>query len=222
MRLIMREQVLEDNILILEEENIIYLNKLRITCPDAYARKLKILGISDEEVPHREISINQTIVDDSDKTTIFSSKYWMGGKPYVGERPSGFLPKGNYATEDNNMEQDDGYTLYLVDGDNHLYEALCDLKDVSFKRRIVVFISQSGLEKKLKDKYKERVDIVYVEPGNQAVDNRIKSTLGQDVRNKKYDRIFVISHDGGYKEIIKKYRKQYKLSSEQLDLIEKI
>lgn len=43
MRLIMREQVLEDNILILEEENIIYLNKLRITCPDAYARKLKIL-----------------------------------------------------------------------------------------------------------------------------------------------------------------------------------
>ncbi len=72
------------------EKDIIWLNTLRQKNPDAYKRKLRIMGITDEDVPYHEI---KAAPGDKRNRPYKDKKFSMGGKPYVGESPAGFMPK---------------------------------------------------------------------------------------------------------------------------------
>lgn len=61
------------------------------------------------------------------------------------------------------------------------------------------------------------VKIIKVKPGNQAVDNRIKSVLGNAVKSNAYEEIYVISEDTGYDDLIQKYREMNNLTEDELD-----
>ncbi len=202
------------------EEDIILLNELRQNNPSAYARKLKILGISDEDVPRRQVG------GVSEKRVAFkeghvTSKdvrvtYFMGGKPYYGKPPAGSLPK-NTITSDRSLSsnqecskkeiahvQNHEGILYLVDGDNHIYEALSGIKSIGKKDSVQVYMTQDGLSKKLDRKYGDKIKVKEIRQGNQAVDNVIKSILGNEAVQSKYSEVVVLSHDKGYRDQIKK------------------
>ena len=58
-----------------------------------------------------------------------------------------------------------------------------------------------------------------VRPGENAVDNRIKGILGNKIRQRKsYQKIYVISHDNGYRNLVDKYQRKYNLSAGYLSL----
>ncbi len=207
------------------EEDIILLNELRRKEPEAYARKLRILGIKDEDIPYREIKpAPKAKNNEPDKGRLF----FMGGKAYVGEPPAGFMPtpekeeiltnKRDVHVEKQTSKEYSG-DYYLVDGDNHPYEALHGIDSISKFDMVKVYVTQEGLKENLCDKYGDRISIEMVKPGDQAVDNQIKTILGNAVNSdRKYKKIHIISHDNGYVDIIERYRKKYKLKNNELDL----
>lgn len=117
-------------------------------------------------------------------------------------------------------EEDDIFNvLYLVDGDNHVYEGLEGIDNIGTFAKVLVFVSQEGLKDNLVRRYGGKIDIVMVRPGENAVDNRIKGILGNKVRQRKsYQKIYVISHDNGYKSLVDKYQRKYNLSAGYLSL----
>lgn len=180
----------------LSEEDIVYLNDMRINNPEAYARKLKILGMRDEEIPRLR-----------DECEI----YLMGGKPYSGVLPPGYRACSAYS--------DDGYLsdgiLYLIDGDNHVYLGTgSSIDSMKADDKVRVFVSQEGLKKKLDSI--DNIDVIAVRPGDQAVDNQIKNTIVEEVKDRKYQKIYVVSQDKGYDDFIEKIRKEYHLNIDEL------
>ena len=107
--------------------------------------------------------------------------------------------------------------LYLVDGDNHINSAIKRIKMADETDDVRIFVSQEGLYPKLVKKNNPHVKIIRVKPGNQAVDNRIKSVLGNAVKSNAYEEIYVISEDTGYDDLIQKYREMYNLTEDELD-----
>lgn len=94
--------------------------------------------------------------------------------------------------------------LYLLDGDNHVYEALEGIERLG-KAEVIVYVSQEGLQKKLSGRYGKRVKTVMVAPGKEAVDNKIKQhILNEQNKRKPCSQIYVISHDRGYLKWIEK------------------
>ena len=84
-----------------------------------------------------------------------------------------------------------------------------------------MFVSQKGLYNRLIEKGFPYTEIIYVESsakGDQAVDNRIKAELGNVVKCKQYEKLFVISQDNGYRHLLEKYRGQYGYTEDELDL----
>lgn len=203
----------------LSEEDIIWLNTLRRKNSDTYKRKLRILGITDKDVPYREVKANNP-----DKERLF----YMGGKPYIGVPPAGFMPKPekkeiptNKKTVHIEKQKSEQYfgKIYLVDGDNHPYEALEGIDSLSERDTVMVYVTQEGLKDKLEAEYGDRLSVVMVKSGDQAVDKRIKTDLGNAVHSdKKYKAIYIISHDNGFKDIIERYREKYNLKQNELDL----
>lgn len=65
--------------------------------------------------------------------------------------------------------------------------------------------SQEGAKKKFDEKYKNRPNVSSkrVKPGDQAVDNQIKSEVGQLLKKENQD-ITIVSHDNGFKEYAEK------------------
>ena len=128
-------------------------------------------------------------------------------------------------SEDNNdntsYKDSSIHNLYLIDGDNHIYEAIerIDLADETDDVRI--YVSQDGLYNRLINKRHPHVTVIKVKPGEQAVDNQIKSVFGNAVKNGQYDDIFVISNDKGYDKLIQEYRSKYKKKKNHLDRREK-
>lgn len=115
------------------------------------------------------------------------------------------------------IEDDIFNTLYLVDGDNHVYEGLDGIDHIGTFGKVIVFVSQEGLRSKLVKRYGGKINIVMVRQGEDAVDNRIKGILGNRVKQRKiYQKIYVISHDSGYKNLVDKYQKKYQLSARYL------
>lgn len=207
------------------EEDIIWLNTLRQKNPDAYKRKLRIMGINDDDVPYHEVKATPKVkTNDPYKSKIF----YMGGKPYVGEPPAGFMPtpkkeeihsatKIVHAKKQRTEQYSGEY--YLVDGDNHIYEALNGINSLSQCDMVMVYVTQDGLRDNLYDKYGDKIRVVMVKPGDQAVDNQIRTILGNAVNsNREYKKIHIISHDKGYIDIIERYRKKYNLKNNELDL----
>ena len=204
------------------EEDIIWLNTLRKNYPETYKRKLRIMGITDKDVPYREVKVTpEERANDPNKCNFF----FMGGKPYVGEPPTGFMPitekEANNTIVYSDKKKSEHYSgeYYLVDGDNHPYEALEGINSLSKYDTVTVFVTQEGLRDNLYAKYGNRISVVMVSPCDQAVDNQIKTILGNAVnRNRKYKKIHIISHDRGYEDIIERYRKKYNLKNNELDL----
>lgn len=118
------------------------------------------------------------------------------------------------------MGDDDIFNvLYLVDGDNHVYEGLEGIDNIETFAKVIVFVSQEGLKDNLVKRYGGKIDIVMVRPEKNAVDNKIKGILGNKVRQRKsYQKIYVISHDNGYKSLVDKYQRKYNLSARYLSL----
>lgn len=210
----------------LSEEDIIYLNKLKQKNLELYNRKLKILRITDEDVPKRSIS-NVFVSDRSiyqDKASVQRSydpyKYsWEWD-----DEEYEMMDDYDYSEDnnDNTSYKDSSiHNLYLIDGDNHIYEAIerIDLADETDDVRI--YVSQDGLYNRLINKRHPRVTVIKVKPGEQAVDNQIKSVFGNAVKNGQYDDIFVISNDKGYDKLIQEYRSKYKKKKNHLDRREK-
>ena len=209
----------------LQESDIIWLNKLKKDRPDFYERKLKILGIADEDVPYREmVHPSKAVSKAEDDKRLFH----MGGKPYYGVPPMGYMPapaKDSVSIEKKAVKADELYTgdYYLVDGDNHPYEALEGLNDLSKNDMVMIYVTQEGLKDKLYAKYGNKIHVIMVKSGNQAVDNQIRAILGNAVNNnRKYKNFHIVSHDKGYKDIIERYRRKYKLKHDELDLRETI
>ena len=110
--------------------------------------------------------------------------------------------------------------LYLIDGDNHIYEAIERIGLADDTDIIKIYVSQDGLYDKLLKEKMHHVEVILVPPGDQAVDKRIKSVLGNAVKQ-DYSDIFVISNDKGYQEKLQEYRCKYKRKKNSLDLRKK-
>ena len=100
--------------------------------------------------------------------------------------------------------------LFLVDGDNHIYEGLSGVMNTRKEDTVQVYVSQGGLVRKLRKKYGNRINIKKVRSGDQAVDNVIKSRLGNEAGRKDFSEVVVLSHDKGYKRQIDKARNKGK------------
>lgn len=118
--------------------------------------------------------------------------------------------------------------MYLVDGDNHVYEGLEGLDrldQVNKFGRVRIFVTQPELKDKLIKRYGNQpyITVEMVSSGKDAVDNQIKSIFGNMMKNRRsYQKIYIISHDKGYSDLIYKYQKKYKLSSKELSVRESI
>ena len=100
--------------------------------------------------------------------------------------------------------------LFLVDGDNHVNEGLSGVMNTRKQDTVQVFVTQDGLSDRLKKKYGDRIRVTKVRPGNQAVDNVIKSRIGQEASKSDHSELYVLSHDKGYAGQLEKAHKKGK------------
>lgn len=111
----------------------------------------------------------------------------------------------------------------MIDGDNHPYEAIEGIEDVSEKVDITVFAANENLLNNIISKLDkkgiiEQVRTVLVEKGEQAVDNRIKTELGKEAKRHDHSKIVIVSHDQGYREKIKEWKKKWQWSDDKIIL----
>ena len=215
----------------LSDADIKLLNELRINKPDSYKRKLRILGMTDEEVS-KVSTFNYTSSYRSPCVNVSQSSYSYDPYKYSWEwtdddyeQIEDYEQVEDYKYE---FESKDNQThnLYLIDGDNHITEALERINLADETDDVRIFVSQETLRKKLIAKGYSYDQVKLVTPGNQAVDNQIKSVLGNAVKDNYYTGIytgiFVISHDKGYDRILQEYRSKYKIRKKHLDRREKL
>ncbi len=97
--------------------------------------------------------------------------------------------------------------LYLIDGDNHIKEAISRIGQADNSDQVIIYVSQNGLFKKLQDKKYPHVELRLIKPGDQAVDNAIISDLTITIKNGDgYEKYCVISQDKGFQERVQKLR----------------
>ena len=112
--------------------------------------------------------------------------------------------------------------LFLVDGDNHIYEGLKGIESVGLVDSVLVYVSQRELKEKLESEFGDRIKVKEVTPGDQAVDNVIKSRIGSEIKQDRYREVIVVSHDKGYKEMIDKAHKNGKMRYRQAKSIKEV
>lgn len=100
-------------------------------------------------------------------------------------------------------------TLFLIDGDNNIFKGLNGIEQRCDGDKVLIFITQPGLIKKLKKYLDSSVNIILVKSGTDSVDNRIKGKLGNLLKSGQCGRVFIISGDHGYSSLVEKYRKKY-------------
>ena len=110
-------------------------------------------------------------------------------------------------------------SLILVDGDNISNAELIQL-NYAKNSNVKLFLSKEEQIENIKEQVSN--DIIKVTPGDQAVDNRIKSELGQMVKNNIYESICIVSHDRGYDELLQQYRSSYGMKKKKLQRVEDI
>lgn len=106
--------------------------------------------------------------------------------------------------------------LFLIDGDNHIFEGIRGIDNIAPEDKVLIFITQEGLYKRLKRYICNNVYVIQVKPGCNAVDNRIKAMLGNLIERPDRGRIYVVSRDRDYYVLIKRYRQKYGISAECL------
>ena len=194
----------------LTEEDKKWLARLRIEDNEKYQRKLKILGISDKDIPK---------CSEKKRTPIY-----LEGIPYHSFSKSMFKQKTPLNLEPKQIQEERLRRLILVDGDNHVYEGLDGVNDPWFlNSEIIVYCAQEGNKKNLEKKY-PKLQIKLVPEGRQAVDKKIKSVMRKEipVKTKYIGGIFVISHDKGYQAMVEKCKKNFTYGNNRLALCKSI
>ena len=102
-------------------------------------------------------------------------------------------------------------TTILIDGDNHINEAKRGIEHTTKSIKVRAYFSQEGAKRKFDKEYGSRPNVSskLVKPGDQAVDNQIKSEVGELLKNKNQD-IKIVSKDKGYDKYIKVKKKSGK------------
>lgn len=126
--------------------------------------------------------------------------YYMGGKPYCSATPI-------------KKSQTENKTIIYIDGDNLSNEELDSVSMISGNKDIRVFCNNNNRCKKLKEKGIAAVYVPHNEKGDQAVDNRIKSQLGNDLKNNCYNKFVIISNDKGFDEYLNKFKNDIEFKS---------
>lgn len=108
----------------------------------------------------------------------------------------------------------DAWTLVLIDGDNLSNGEICAVDRRYHNTVMKVFVNNKRryeeLSKILSKYLSIKVEYVQFEnKGDQAVDNRIKTLLGQEVQKYSYQMIYIVSRDKGFDKSIEKYRKKH-------------
>ncbi len=191
-----------------------------------YKEKLNEFVVQESEISDyidREIHRKEDIAEVDKKTVGNNSKdkndssigqsfvYRIGGKPYQGTIQEASKNSTNQIE-----------VCILVDGDNNPFQNLGGVQNIVGDSQYDVRIYVSREE--LVSKYKSEVpfSVVFVSPGNQAVDNRINSEVKKIVKEKKYKKIAIISQDNGYLTTIKKLKNRYHLKDDDIILCDTI
>lgn len=188
-------------LILLTDDNIKYLKELRTKDLESYNRKLYILGLNDNDVLQSKVEVTTT-------PSIYDYSH-----------------RGNYFTADPILDELDDYSecdrfkdeyfdevkgrLFLVDGDNHVYEGLAGAKKIREEDSVLVYITQLVLRNRLSKRYKNtngKINFKIVPEGEQAVDNQIKSRFGNAVLSGNYTGVYIVSQDKGYQKLVNKYK----------------
>lgn len=205
--------------------------------PERYRIKLEQYGVQESDIldsihkeQERRLALKlverATFTKPKSSESVVGHEYYMGGKPYWSREP---LSKPTHSNEIRQVSAKISAArarnvaepvLVLVDGDNHVYEALKGIDKIRRKFDIEVYVTDNNLKIKLKEKY--GLDAKIVKRGPQAVDNRIKGIAGDQAKKHKYKKIAIISHDKGYEEKIKEWISKYEYKSGQIKRVESI
>ena len=83
-----------------------------------------------------------------------------------------------------------------------------------------IYVADINLMTRLKEDY--GIDAIAVEPGSQAVDNRIKGIAGDRTKMHKCKRIVIVSHDKGYEDKIEVWKRKYYYKFGKIERVESI
>ena len=99
----------------------------------------------------------------------------------------------------------------LVDGDNHFDTGKKGIERTKKDIDVRVMFSQPGAKKKFDKKYGDRPNVSskLVAPGDQAVDNQIKSEAGRLLKSGNND-VTIVSQDKDFKEYSSRKKKENK------------
>lgn len=204
------------------ETQKIILAKLKYRDPDEYKSRLERYGMQESDILMyiRKEKDRREAINGYDPTMVPKSKgytYMMGGKPYWSPVP--VYPKINVRVKTGKEEIIHKESiLVIVDGDNNIYKALNGIEKVRARISIQVFITDINLKSKLNTKYGLCSEVEVVESGPQAVDNRIKTIAGDQAKKHKYDKIVIVSHDQGYREKIREWKRKYNYKDDEIIL----
>ena len=204
------------------ETQKIILAKLKYRDPDEYKSRLERYGMQESDILMyiRKEKDRREGINGYDPTTVPKSKgytYMMGGRPYWSPVP--VYPKINVRVKTGKEEIIHKESiLVIVDGDNIIYKALDGIEKVRDRISIQVFITDINLKSKLNTKYGLFSEVEVVESGPQAVDNRIKTLVGDQAKKHKYDKIVIVSHDQGYRDKIREWKQKYNYKDDEIIL----
>ena len=108
------------------------------------------------------------------------------------------MAKGTRLTHKNVSAKNE--TIFLLDGDNHFDEGKKGIEKTRSSEKVVACFSQPGAKRKFDKTYgkQQNVSSRLVPPGEQAVDNLIKTYAGNYSKNGK--RVVMVSQDKDFAE----------------------
>lgn len=206
---------------VLSESKKILLAKLKFRDPERYKKKLNLFGVSENELVDYVQRENTRIKSITKKDNTKSGhEYYMGGSPYWSYEPA--TPR---AVSNNSLKKAAKVgkkIIIMIDGDNHPYEAIEGIEEVSGKADVTIFATDNNLLKKIELKLGKKgikqVRTVLVKKGAQAVDNRIKTELGKEAKSHDHSKIAIVSHDQGYRKKIKEWKQKWRWSDDKIIL----
>lgn len=112
--------------------------------------------------------------------------------------------------------------IIFIDGDNHINEGQKGIEHTKKDIEVIAFFSQQGAKHKFDKKYQNRPNVSskLVSPGDQAVDNQIKTVAGQILKKGKNQEITIVSHDNGFVQY--KNRKNDRNSGNRISVVKSV
>ncbi len=103
---------------------------------------------------------------------------------------------------------------FLIDGDNHLNEGIQGIEHTRKGIAVKGYFTQEGAKRRFDRKFANRPNVSseLVEPGNQAVDNRIKDEARRLAKQKNQN-VTIVSQDKGFQEVRGKRKNGSRIST---------